>query len=186
VRFARSALRPLSAASPTLRCALPRVFSTAPCACLPTLPVTLPSASLVAPLISWPAPFTRFLSMGGSLLISGGRLAAVRAANAGLARALPRVATGGRGRGPRASLEPPVPEISTVSKGAARHGATVHFPDAGPDQGLSGREKGVREHLAVLLSGREDRRGRRNGSGKSTLLKIMAGLDKDFTGEAKP
>ncbi len=25
-----------------------------------------------------------------------------------------------------------------------------------------------------------------NGSGKSTLLKIMAGLDKDFTGEAKP
>ena len=25
-----------------------------------------------------------------------------------------------------------------------------------------------------------------NGSGKSSLLKIMAGLDKDFTGEARP
>jgi energy-dependent translational throttle protein EttA len=25
-----------------------------------------------------------------------------------------------------------------------------------------------------------------NGAGKSTLLKIMAGVEKDFTGEAKP
>jgi ATPase subunit of ABC transporter with duplicated ATPase domains len=38
--------------------------------------------------------------------------------------------------------------------------------------------------LICLLPGRQDRRLGPNGSGKSTLLKIMAGIDKEFTGEA--
>jgi hypothetical protein len=62
---------------------------------------------------------------------------------------------------------------------------TVYFPDAGPDQGLSRRQEGVREHLAVVLPDAKIGVVGVNGSGKSTLLKIMAGLDKEFTGEAK-
>jgi ATPase subunit of ABC transporter with duplicated ATPase domains len=42
---------------------------------------------------------------------------------------------------------------------------------------LSGTELSVSGGERVSLVGR-------NGSGKSTLLKIMAGMDKDFTGEA--
>ena len=66
------------------------------------------------------------------------------------------------------------------------HGAAIHFPDAGPDQGLSRRQEDVREHLAVA-STPDAKIGvvGVNGSGKSTLLKIMAGIDKEFTGEAK-
>ena len=41
--------------------------------------------------------------------------------------------------------------LPTIARTAHRspHGRAVHFPDAGPDQDLSRRQEGVREHLAV-------------------------------------
>ena len=45
----------------------------------------------------------------------------------------------------------PRPTSHQTSERGRPHGAAVHFPDAGPDQGLPGRQEGVREHLAVLL-----------------------------------
>ena len=65
------------------------------------------------------------------------------------------------------------------------HGAAIHFPDAGPDQGLPRRPKKIFEN--IWLSFYPDAKigvVGVNGSGKSTLLKIMAGIDKEFTGEA--
>ncbi len=54
-------------------------------------------------------------------------------------------------------------------------------------QNRAAQEANPSRHLAVLLSRRQDRRtGPRMASGKSTLLKIMAGIDKDIVGEARP
>ena len=52
-----------SFAPPTAFCTLPAAFSAAPSACVFVSPVTLPTASLTAPLIRWAAPSTRSLSI---------------------------------------------------------------------------------------------------------------------------
>src|SRR6185437_5886732 len=57
-----SSSRCLSAALPTSFCNLPAFFSILPATCLPTLPVTLPTPSLMAPLTSCLVPSLRFLS----------------------------------------------------------------------------------------------------------------------------
>jgi len=65
------------------------------------------------------------------------------------------------------------------------HGCAAYFPNAGLDQNLSRRKK-IFEN--IWLSFYPDAKigvVGVNGSGKSTLLKIMAGLDKEFNGEAK-
>ena len=66
-----------------------------------------------------------------------------------------------------------------------RHAATICLHDRKAVESL--REKGsAQEHLAVVLPGRKIGVIGGNGSGKSTLLRIMAGLDQDFIGTARP
>ena len=60
----------------------------------------------------------------------------------------------------------------------------IHLSHAGSDQDLSGQPQGAREHPPVVLPGRQDRRARRQRLGQVDLLRIMAGIDKEFTGEA--
>ena len=57
------------------------------------------------------------------------------------------------------------PANSIRRTGGAPHGRAIYFPDAGSLEDLSRRQEGVREHLAVVLPGRQDRRRRRQRLG---------------------
>ena len=61
--------------------------------------------------------------------------------------------------------------------------ASIHLSHAGSDQDLPAGEEGLDNiHLSFYPDAKIGVLGV-NGSGKSTLLRIMAGIDKDFTGE---
>ena len=86
-------------------------------------------------------------------------------------------ATLAAGRMLRPSLSGPVAIRTT-------RGPSVHLSHAGPDQDLSGQRKVLENiHLSFYPDAKIGVLGV-NGSGKSTLLRIMAGIDKEFTGEA--
>jgi len=89
-----------------------------------------------------------------------------------------------RQRRAAAICTPRIPQ-SFRSSGADAHGAAIHLSDAGPDKAFPGAPK--KTFSDIWLSFYPDAKigvVGVNGSGKSTLLKIMAGIDKDFTGEA--
>ena len=66
--------------------------------------------------------------------------------------------------------------------------ARVHLHDAGRSRSVHPPDKKVLEehHARVLSRARRSACIGANGSGKSSLLRIMAGVDKEFLGEAKP
>ena len=64
-------------------------------------------------------------------------------------------------------------------------GQAIHLSDRRPDQEISASAKCSRTSGWRFIPGAKIGVLGRNGSGKSTLLRIMAGMDKDFDGEAK-
>ena len=78
------------------------------------------------------------------------------------------------------------PRASREAKEKATRMPPVHLHHEGPAQGHAAGQGDPQGHLAVVLPRRQDRRPRRQRRGQVTLLRIMAGVDKDFAGEAFP
>jgi ATPase subunit of ABC transporter with duplicated ATPase domains len=65
----------------------------------------------------------------------------------------------------------------------AHRGAAIHLSHVGTFQGVW-RQEGPRKHPSSFYPDAKIGILGPNGAGKSTVLRIMAGLDKEFTGEA--
>ena len=72
------------------------------------------------------------------------------------------------------------------SLSSAPYGRRIHLHDARPPQGRAPSREILKGIFLSFYPGAKIGVLGSNGAGKSTLLRIMAGVDKDFIGEAKP